>query len=189
MIVLDASAARDSTSPWILLVSVLLLTAISIPFWACTQTTSPISKTAVDHAEESGLPLSPYLLALSVQDLDASVEWYANVLGFAETERYEFPDDRMRLALMEKDGFELEIIEIADAPPFAAPDPGNPATRRGFVKLAFYSGEIQALYDAARDAGAQVQSPLRSSNRTGGRFFILLDPDGNWVQVFGPADR
>lgn len=139
-------------------------------------------------ASEASQALRPSLLALSVGDLDASVAWYADMLGFTETARYEFSEDRMRLAFMEKDGFELELIEIADTPPFSAPDPNNPATRRGLVKFAFHAEEIEKLYNKAVENDAQVQSALRDSNRTGGRFFILLDPDGNWVQVFGPAE-
>jgi predicted enzyme related to lactoylglutathione lyase len=91
----------------------------------------------------------------------------------------------MRLAFMEKDGFELELIELAGAAPFEAPDPGNPATRGGLLKVAFHSSAIDELYTSALEAGAKVQSSLRESSRTGGRFFILLDPDGNWVQIFG----
>jgi catechol 2,3-dioxygenase-like lactoylglutathione lyase family enzyme len=169
--------------------SFLAVVVALVSLGACAQTTpTDSSGIATEGPEGSAVALRPYLLALSVRDLDASAGWYARVLGFAETERYDFPEDRMRLAFMEKEGFELELIELADAPPFSAPDPGNPATRRGLVKFAFYSGEIDALYNAALDVGAHVQSPLRSSNRTGGRFFILRDPDGNWVQVFGPAD-
>ena len=130
----------------------------------------------------------PRLLAISVHDLDASLAWYADMLGFVETARHDFPQDQMRLAFMGRGGFELELIEIADTPAFSAPDPGNPATRRGLVKFAFYAEEIEALFGAVASKGAQVQSSLRNSNRTGGRFFILLDPDGNWVQVFGPAE-
>jgi catechol 2,3-dioxygenase-like lactoylglutathione lyase family enzyme len=142
-----------------------------------------------DPGDGASLPaLRPSLLALSVGDLDASIAWYAGVLGFVEGERYDFPADRMRMAFMKHGDFELELIELADAPPFSAPDPGNPATRRGLVKIAFYTGGIEPLHHSARASGAEVQTALRNSNRTGGRFFILLDPDGNWVQVFGPAE-
>ncbi len=136
----------------------------------------------------SVLDFHPQLLAISVKNLDASVKWYTDVFGFNETQNYVFSEDRMRLSFMEKNGFELELIEIADTPSFSAPNPENPATRRGFVKFAFYSNEIDALYGSAVKAEVQVQSSLRNSNRTGGRFFILLDPDGNWVQVFGPPE-
>lgn len=130
--------------------------------------------------------LAPRLLALSVADLDASVAWYRDVLGFSETARHAFPDDRMRLAFVERDGFELELIEIEDTPPFDAPTPSNPATRRGLVKVAFDTADIDGLFANVQGRGVRVQSSLQLSNRTGGRFFILLDPDGNWVQVFGP---
>lgn len=132
--------------------------------------------------------LTPRLLAASVADLDTSVAWYRSVLGFEEVKRYDFPEDQMRLAFLARDGFELELIELAGTPSFDAPDPTNPATRRGMVKLAFTTDAIDALYGVAQEQGARVQSTLRQSNRTGGRFFILLDPDGNWVQIYGSAE-
>jgi|GEM_PF-477034 len=140
-------------------------------------------------AEADTAHLRPQMLALSVGDLDASVAWYGDIFAFREVKRYDFPDDEMRLAFLERDGFELELIEIAGTPPFDAPDPGNPATRRGMVKAAFHSDDIEALYRHAVGAGARVQSELAVSRRTGGRFFILLDPDGNWIQVYGPASE
>ncbi|WP_425410102.1 VOC family protein [Hyphococcus sp.] len=131
--------------------------------------------------------LTPRLIAISVSDLDDASAWYVTYFNFEETKRYAFPEDGMRIAFLERNGFELELIEIANAAPYAAPDPDNPSTRQGYNKLAFYSEDIDALYTNAQDRGAQVHSVLSNSNRTGGRFFILLDPDGNWVQVFGPA--
>lgn len=141
-------------------------------------------------AAESGqvLALRPQLLAISVGDLDASRKWYSEVLGFAEQQSHDFPDQAMRLAFLQKDGFELELIEIANTPAFSPPDPDNPASRRGMVKFAFYTDGIDVLYSRVTAAGAVTQSSLRPSNRTGGRFFIVTDPDGNWIQVFGPAN-
>lgn len=143
-----------------------------------------------DTPAAAGIPLSPRLIAVSVSDLEASMAWYGDMLGFELAERHDFPEDAMRLAFMARGGFEIEIIEITGAPAFDAPAPGNPATRQGWVKLAFETGDIDALYARLTAAGAQIHSPLSDSRRTGGRFFILLDPDGNQVQVFSaPRDR
>lgn len=133
----------------------------------------------------AAIELRPRLIAISVADLDASVDWYRRIFGFEVGETYEFPDEGMRLAFVERDGFELELIELAGAVPDDPPEPYNPSTRRGFNKLAFWSDGIAALYERALAHGADVQSPLSPSRRLG-RFFILSDPDGNWIQVFGP---
>lgn len=150
--------------------------------------TVQIAEALAGSAPEEGASLTPRLLAVSVRDLDASVAWYRDVFGFSTAARHDFPDDEMRLAFMERSGFELELIEIAGTPPFDAPNPDNPATRRGLVKVAFTSDAIGSLYRQAVDAGARVQSTLSPSRRTGGRFFIVLDPDGNWVQVYESPD-
>ncbi|GAB5519865.1 MAG: hypothetical protein RhofKO_21160 [Rhodothermales bacterium] len=140
------------------------------------------------HEQWEALPeppaVTPRLLAISVANLDTTVAWYRDVLGFAEVRQFTFPEDQMRLAFLARDGFELELIEIANTPSFNAPAPDNPATRQGLVKLAFGTEDIEALYAHARSQGADIQSELKQSNRTGGRFFIALDPDGNWVQVY-----
>lgn len=128
--------------------------------------------------------LTPRLVAISVEDIDASVAWYEQVLGFTTHERYEFPDDGMRMAFLHNSGFELELIELAGAASYDAPNADNPSTRRGFNKLAFHTQNIDARYAHVNDVGAKVHTALRDSQRLG-RYFIVLDPDGNWIQVFG----
>lgn len=93
-----------------------VLCLIALP--ACAQT---VSTTPDAPGGDQPLPtLRPSLLVLSVGDLDASIAWYEDVLGFNEAERYDFPDDRMRMAFMKRGDFEPELIELADTPSFAA---------------------------------------------------------------------
>ena len=56
------------------------------------------------------------LAAVSVANLDASVGWYADNLDFRLNDRRDFPDRKLRIALIERQGFFLE--HIPKKPPY-----------------------------------------------------------------------
>lgn len=136
-------------------------------------------------AEPLSKSMWPRLVAISVADIDNSIGWYARILNFEVTQRYDFPEDNMSIAFMNRDGFEIELIELANSAPYNAPNNANPSSRRGFNKLAFQSNDIASLHERVVSKGATMQTSLRGSNRTNEQYFIMLDPDGNWIQVFG----
>jgi hypothetical protein len=84
----------------------------------------------------------PYLVSLSVANLDTSVRWYRDMLGFRETRRLNLPDSSLRIGFLELNGFRLELIEFKDSVSSAAirskfPAVDDQAKVQGFCKLAF----------------------------------------------------
>lgn len=180
-ILIRTAFGRSITGRFRKMAGALLWLAITAAISACSASAG-VNAGASERAARPSL--TPRLIAVSVSDMDRSLAWYRDMLGFEIVETYDFEADGMRVGFASRGGFEIEIIEITGAPAFDAPEPGNPATRQGWVKFAFATDDIDALYARVTAAGAQIHSPLSDSRRTGGRFFILLDPDGNWVQVF-----
>jgi methylmalonyl-CoA/ethylmalonyl-CoA epimerase len=94
---------------------------------------------------ESKRPLAtahPYLMSLSVADLDLSVRWYCEMLGFRETRRLNLPDSSLRISFLELNGFRLELVEFKNSVSLAAiqskfPIVDDRAKVQGFGKLAF----------------------------------------------------
>lgn len=128
--------------------------------------------------------LRPSLTAISVPKLDESVRWYVDTLGFALVTQSAFPDHHLRLAILERDGFRLELVELEGSQPPAKLVPGvdNPAMIQGFGKVAFTVGDFDAWLARVRRAGVRFQLEPRTSPEDGSRSFIILDNNGNWLQ-------
>src|SRR5262249_6215067 len=62
----------------------------------------------------------PYLVAISVSDLDRTVKWYGDNLSFTLIRRTDLPRYSLRLAFMELNNFQLELIEFKQSASFAA---------------------------------------------------------------------
>jgi catechol 2,3-dioxygenase-like lactoylglutathione lyase family enzyme len=129
----------------------------------------------------------PCLLSISVANLDASVRWYGEALGFRETKRLNLPASSLRISFLEHNGFRLELIEFKDSVSLEAirskfPGVDDRAKVRGFGKLAFAVPKIREAASALK-AKKFVRDVTREKD-TGETWFIVEDVDGNWVQFF-----
>ncbi len=120
-----------------------------------------------------------------------SVAWYTNVLGFRVEEQSDLADARLRIAMLERDGFELELVELGGSRSARELLPGNdnPAMIQGFGKLAFSIPDLDAWATRLRSHGVRfIHAPAEDAiHRT--RWFIVQDVDGNWLQFFAPSPR
>lgn len=55
--------------------------------------------------------------AISVANLEESIQWYSDVFGFTVIDRSEIPGANIKVSHMQGKGFILEIFEAADAAP------------------------------------------------------------------------
>ena len=144
----------------------------------------------VDQASQPS-EISPYLVALSVRNVDASYAWYRTHLGF-EVMRLPYSyAPGMRVGFLRRGEFRLELVEAAGSRPRSAalPDTTNqmsPLSLQGFYKLGFQVPDLDALVAHFRTAGIAPRFGPTSDSSFQVRFFIVADPDGNWVQFFQP---
>jgi catechol 2,3-dioxygenase-like lactoylglutathione lyase family enzyme len=129
--------------------------------------------------------MTPYLAAISVSDLEASARWYEESLGFKALRRIDVPAHRVRIALLERDGFQLELVEHQDSKSPAALVPGidNPALIQGFGKIAFRVRDIRRWESDLEARGVTFKFPLTESPADHSWSLIVADRDGNWVQL------
>lgn len=125
----------------------------------------------------------PYLIAISVPNLDESIAWYERMLGFNVVRTIPVPDQRMRIAIIEREGVRFELVELGGSTPPSTLLPksgGNPALIQGVGKVAFYVADIDAWATSFREKGArfQIEPAMGKEART----FIVLDNNGNWLQ-------
>jgi glyoxylase I family protein len=122
-------------------------------------------------------------VALTVSDLDHSVEWYVTRLGFEELFREDGEDRKACVMRVRGGGFSVGLVEHTPAPQ----DPFDPR-RRGLDHLAFTVGSRDELEQWAADlrtAGVEhsglIDIPV-------GAILNLKDPDGIALALFWERD-
>jgi catechol 2,3-dioxygenase-like lactoylglutathione lyase family enzyme len=131
--------------------------------------------------------LRPSLVGLRVDHLDASVQWYVSHLGFQQKDRKELPEHQLRLAILALQDFELELVENATTVRRADALAGKDSDDiTGFAKVTFSVNGLATLFGRLKSQGACFAIELRDSNTDPDKqHFVVLDPDGNWLQFVG----
>jgi catechol 2,3-dioxygenase-like lactoylglutathione lyase family enzyme len=122
---------------------------------------------------------------LDVGDLDRSIGFYVQVLGFRI--RYERIEERF--AYLEREGAELMLEEAAGPGRRFRTAPLEPPFGRG-VNLQIRVADARALLARVREADAQLIVDLeerwhrRGGDEVGNRQFVVADPDGYLLRFF-----
>jgi catechol 2,3-dioxygenase-like lactoylglutathione lyase family enzyme len=142
-------------------------------------------------------------LIVNCADLDRSVEFYTEVLGFSAQARFSLgPQDGAALGI---DGVvESEMAHLDDPRgdgsfaldltqwkvPGVEGSPSREANRLGPFRLALYTDDIDASYDALLAAGAHCWSPPADLEMGPGipplRALLFDDPDGTVLELIQP---
>ena len=132
--------------------------------------------------------MRPSLVAIQVENLDNSIEWYKNNLEFKVVDRQDFKEHGLRLAILELGDFKLELVDNDKA--FSkniALQQNGVDDMTGFAKVTFTIDQVNSFYEKLKNSGANFAIALRDSNTNSAeRFFIVLDCDRNWLQFIGP---
>ncbi len=132
------------------------------------------------------------LMAIVVEDLEQSLDWYSQVLGGRLAQPIDsFPDYDLRIAFLQIGDFHLELVEsgssIQRSEILSDPD----VSLGGWFKIGFLLSDIDDKYaelqkkdnlNFVTGIGELPESELPIKWPT--RFFLLQDPDGNYVQFF-----
>jgi len=116
-----------------------------------------------------------------ITDIEASLRFYVDGLGFAITYRWA-PDGRIRWCWLERDGVVLMLQEFwKDGRPGGAP----PGTLGNGMSVCFMCEDAIAVYHEALARGLSPARPY-----VGNRLWVtsLVDPDGYRVDFESPTD-
>lgn len=106
--------------------------------------------------------LTPHHGGLSVPNLEASIAWYRDILGFDLEKTGEIPPAHARYAFLARDAFRIELIEVAGAHPM--PDdrryPNQDIATHGTKHLAFIVEDLRGLLANLKEKGVDVAMDL-----------------------------
>lgn len=132
-------------------------------------------------------------VGLCVRDIERSVEFYCEALGFEEVGRMHVEDPataqlldvpglKLDLVYLQRDGFQLELLG------YSAPETGEetrprPMNALGFTHLSFRVTDADGLVARAQNYGGRFWAERTVTFEGGNRGFMISDPDGNWLEL------
>lgn len=132
---------------------------------------------------------APSFFAVSVADLAASETWYTRVLGVERVNAVASRDGRSRAVVMRRGELVVELIARAGsrAPEDTLPAPEHRFDVQGIVKTGIFVADADAWHEYLAGLDVEMDVSVFLDEALQLRSFIFRDPDGNRIQVFGPA--
>ena len=127
-------------------------------------------------------------VGVTVSDLDASIAWYRETLGFELLSTYGWPG--VRAAFIGRDDIRIELFQTEEAAPLSD-DRRRPDTDLrigGIGHLALGVADLDAAVADLRDRQVEIVVPPRDMpDDSGSRFAFIHDNEGMLVELFHPG--
>ena len=139
------------------------------------------------NAQDSVLPdPEAYFSAIIVEDMDRSLAWYTEILGFEIINKQESANAGYQVANLKRAEILLEILELerAISPKTAIADYNEKTLLQGIFKTGFLVAEFDKWVVHLKDMGVTFRGDVVKDPVTSRRMLIILDPDGNRIQLF-----
>ena len=124
----------------------------------------------------------------TVRDLDASIDWYRENLGFELLSTYGWPG--VRAAFIGRGDIRIELFQNDRAAPMSD-DRRQPDTNLrigGIGHLALGVADLEAAIGHLRDRQVEIVAPLRDvPDGSGARFAFIRDNEGMLLELFQPG--
>ncbi len=143
---------------------------------------------------------TPSHFGICVSDLDRSLRFYCDGLGFETGDRYELDstsvpgleramevrsDVALTSQIVERDGVRIELLAFREPRPV-----GSPSSRRnqlGLTHLCLYVQDVDAAAERLLEFGGLVLDPTRQ--HLGTDVVFVMDPDGVRVELLARLRR
>jgi glyoxylase I family protein len=118
-------------------------------------------------------------LGIVVQDAEAALAFYRDVLGLDDLGEMPMPGGTMRR--LGCGTSVVKLVSLRNAPPATAP-PGGIQGAAGYRYWTISVTNLAAVVAACEEAGHKIAVPV-TELRPGITIAIVEDPDGNWVEL------
>ena len=125
---------------------------------------------------------------VSVPDLEASIAWHCDVLGFEVEDRFEIPNANAKVAMLKRGPLRMEIFEVQDGTPL--PDdrrvPDRDLQTHGNKHVCFGIQSVEAAERELRSKGVDIVF-VGGLNDMAPNIF-LRDNSGNLIEFIEQPD-
>jgi len=143
-------------------------------------------------------------IGMIVSDLEKSVEFYKDIVGFVQVDRTDFDVDAdfgKRSGLTDSLGFHVEVLKLGkgeDATELKLMSFGDKAKKQeneyihsntGIQYLTIYVTELKPILERIKEHKVKLLGetpiPLGETNS----FVLFQDPDGTFIELIGPMEK
>lgn len=113
---------------------------------------------------------------IRVKNLDESLAFYQEALGFVESRRRDFPEHKFTLVYLTlpNDDYELELTYNYDHGPYELGD--------GYGHIAIAAKDLESLHTIQQEAGYNV-TELKGLPGVPPSYYFIIDPDGYKIEI------
>ena len=136
-----------------------------------------------------GKDIRPLHVAISVADIDASVKWYSDMLGFRFDRRVDIPQLPFKIVFIRNGAFEIEIFQHREtiAIPPERMNPNTDNQTQGTKHMCFYCEDVQGLLSELKEKGVEIIiGPQQIEDTMMG---FIRDNSGICIEFIGPLNR
>ena len=133
--------------------------------------------------------LRPHHCGISVPDLETSITWYGDMLGFSVEKRLTLDVVPAKIAFMKHGDFRIELFEVAGAAPMPEDRryPNQDIATHGTKHIAYEVQDLRKLMDTLKQKGVDVAMDVFVMEDTLGAF--IRDNSGILIELIEYMDR
>ena len=122
--------------------------------------------------------------AIIVKDIDQSLKWYSEVFGLETANRTDLEERGFSQANLRSADLWIELIELGSAvDPSSLVDNSGRTRFTGFFKFGVQVSDFDSWWTHLQKLEVTINGSVVTSEE-GKRMVIILDPDGNRIQIF-----
>lgn len=137
---------------------------------------------------QTSLPknLTPYFNAIIVSELDSSLVWYQQMLGYEVLSNKAYAEMGFKQANLSRGHASLELLELSSAiaPEKSIPNYNSKTKVIGLFKFGFQVDDFDQWMEYLEAKQVTFHGRVVKEETTNKRMIIILDPDGNRIQLF-----
>jgi catechol 2,3-dioxygenase-like lactoylglutathione lyase family enzyme len=132
----------------------------------------------------AALEFNHFMVAISVQDIEAETRWFVDNLGFTVEKDASVRDGAVRFRWLINGNQRIELLSIAGSQPgpARATPPGH-AGIRGITQVTLETRDIEATRAALAAKGITPALDITDVAPLGIKAMYLLDPEGNAIEI------
>ncbi len=125
-------------------------------------------------------------VAIIVSEMEVSLSWYRDVLGFEVMNQVSVPERGFKQANLFRGKMDIELIELNTTISQEEALTNHPATTRikGIFKVGFQVNDFDEWFLHLSSKKVEFGGSVITHPDSGKRMLIIKDPDGNRIQFF-----
>jgi methylmalonyl-CoA/ethylmalonyl-CoA epimerase len=134
------------------------------------------------------IPYRRFCVTLSTPNIERTVSWYREKLGYEVHTRRDFPEAGARVVVLEAGDLRLELLEAQDRPSVGPRAPEEGEGRR-LSQFAVLVDDLDAMIADLRRKDVRPVWSKRVDHELGLRCQFIKDCDGNLIQLVEMMER